>query len=256
MRRLVRVLGPVMLLVTLCVGATARADTLRVAVAANFLDAFTKLGRAFRTVQGHTLVASVGSTGQLYAQITQGAPFDLFLSADTERPRALEASGLTLHGSRFIYATGTLVLWTPKPSIADPRSLLPRLTHIAVADPKTAPYGAAAQRVLVALGHWERLRGQGKVVTGASIAQAHQLAASGAVDCAFVALSQVLGLDGRIPGSFWRVPSELSGNLDQAAVALKRTTKPALALQFLRWLRTDPEARRILLASGYRAGEA
>ncbi|MET0385366.1 MAG: molybdate ABC transporter substrate-binding protein [Polyangiales bacterium] len=234
--------------------ASAHADDLSVAVAANFLGTLQKLGVLFQRVSGHTLQPSPGSSGQLYAQIQRGAPYDVLLSADADRPAKLEAEGLTVKGSRFTYATGRLVLWSPKGGVVEGSGDVlkkPELKYVALPDPKTAPYGVAAEQVLTALKLLAPLRAANKVVVGESVAQAHQFAVSGHADCAFVALSQVLGAGGKITGSSWLVPDALYTKIDQDAVALKSSTKPALAQQFLTWLRTDSAALTLIRDSGY-----
>jgi molybdate transport system substrate-binding protein len=232
----------------------ARAEELNVAVAANFLGTLQKLAEQFKRAQGHTLVISPGSTGQLYAQIQRGAPYDVLLSADTERPAKLEAEGLAVKGSRFTYATGKLILWSPKPGVVDAKGALLKqkdLHFVALADPKAAPYGVAAEQVLTTLKLLEPLRAANKVVVGESVAQTQQFAVSGHADCAFVALSQVIDANGKVSGSSWLVPENLYARIDQDAVVLLSSTKAKLAEQFLRWLRTDKVALETIRSSGY-----
>ncbi len=235
----------------------AAAAELRVAVAANFLGTLQKLAQSYAKSSGNTLSLSGGSTGQLYAQIRQGAPFDLFLSADRRRPQLLESQGLTVAGSRFTYAIGTLVLWSPRAGVVDPRGrVLQRadFRFIAVADPGNAPYGAAAQQVLTGLGLWDRLNREKKIVIGTNITQTWQFAASGNADMGFVALSQVIGQRGRIQGSYWLPPQSQYQPIAQDAVILARTTKRATAEAFERWLRTSRAAAAIIHDAGYRTG--
>ena len=234
---------------------TASAAELRVAVAANFLGTLQKLAAPYQAASGNTLTLSGGSSGQLYAQIQQGAPFDLFFSADTERPKKLESDGLVQPGSRFTYAVGALVLWSPKPGLIDRHAHVLQTGHfqrLSIADPRTAPYGAAAQEVLRALGLWDRFNQQRKIVVGESITQAWQFAASGNASLAFVALSQVIGPGGRIGGSSWAPPQNLYAPIDQDAVILKRTGELGAAQNFVHWLRTSPAAAHMLRAAGYR----
>jgi molybdate transport system substrate-binding protein len=231
-----------------------RAEDLSVAVAANFIGTLQKLTPLFMRAHGHSVVASPGSSGQLYAQIEHGAPYDVLLSADRERPAQLEAAGLSVPGTRFTYARGQLVLWSAKPNAnVEGKPALQRadVQHVAIADPKAAPYGAAAERVLSALGLLAPLRAAGKIVIGASVAQAYEFAATGHAELAFVSRSQVLGPDGHTTGSTWLVPEKLYGALDQDAVLLAHATKPAIGKLFLDWLHHDPEALGVLRATGY-----
>lgn len=243
--------------VTLLSSSSVQADEIRVAVAANFLGTLQKLAPQFEHSSGHKLVLSSGSSGQFYTQIEQGAPFDVLLSADRERPQRLESEGLAVGGTRFTYAIGTLVLWSPEPGTVDREGKVLRAGHyrfVAIADPKAAPYGTAAQQVLTALDLWDRLNREKKLVVGETINQAWQFAASGSVDMAFVALSQVT--DGKtITGSYWIPPDTLYTRLDQDAVLLTHTDKRAAATAFLLWLRTSPEAITGIKAAGYRVGE-
>jgi molybdate transport system substrate-binding protein len=239
---------------SLTLTARVRADDLSVAVAANFVGTLQKLAPLFKRAHGHTLQASPGSSGQLYAQIQRGAPYDVWLSADTERPAKLEADGLAVPGTRFTYAIGRLILWSPKLALVDAKGeVLKRsdLHFVAIADPKSAPYGIAAEKVLAALNLLLPLRAAGKLVLGQSVAQAHQFAATGHADCAFIALSQVISEAGKTPGSSWIVPTALYGNLEQDAVLLRASKKQPLGRLFLDWLRTDPQALAAIRATGY-----
>jgi molybdate transport system substrate-binding protein len=228
---------------------------LHVAVAANFSAPLQKLAPMFEKASGNKLIISAGSSGQLYTQIKQGAPFDVFLSADTDKPRQLENEGLAVPESRFIYAVGSLVLWSAKPGLVDGdgRILKAQSYHfLGVANPQTAPYGTAAQQVLTRLGLWERLNREHRIVIGENITQTWQFAAAGSADLAFVALSQVLGEDGRISGSFWRVPQSLYDPIEQDAVVIASTHEQAAAAAFVTWLGTDPAALAAIRAAGYR----
>lgn len=234
----------------------ASAAELRVAVAANFLGTLQKLAAPYRAASGNTLSISAGSSGQLATQIRQGAPFDLFLSADTDRPKLLETQGLVVPGSRFTYAIGAVVLWSPKPGVIDAHARIlqsGRFERLAIGDPKNAPYGVAAQEVLSALGLWQRFNEQHKLVVGENITQTWQFVATGNATLGFVALSQVLGADGHIAGSSWAPPQSLYTPIAQDAVILKRTPALAAAQNFEQWLRSAPAAMRILQAAGYRA---
>jgi molybdate transport system substrate-binding protein len=252
--RFARRLCPAVLLVA---AFSARGEQLNVAVAANFLGTLQKLAPKFEQASGNKLLLSPGSSGQFYAQIRQGAPFDVLLSADSERPKQLEAEGLGVAGSRFTYAIGTLVLWSPKAGVVDRDGKVLRGTGyrmIGIAEPRNAPYGAAAQQVLTALGLWDKLNHDRKLAIGENINQAWQYAATGNVDMAFVALSQVT--DGNaVAGSCWLPPQSLYAPLEQDAVMLTRTDKGPTAKAFLSWLRKDPQAIATIKAAGYHLRE-
>ncbi|HWW20742.1 MAG TPA: molybdate ABC transporter substrate-binding protein [Steroidobacteraceae bacterium] len=239
----------------------AAADELNVAVAANFLSTLQQLAPKFQQASGHRLVISSGSTGQLYAQIKQGAPFDLFLSADGERPRLLESEGLGVPGSRATYAIGTLVLWSPRPEFVDANGKVlqsAQVRMIAIADPKNAPYGAAAQQVLTARGVWDEFNRDHKIAMAENINQAWQFAATGNAQLAFIAKSQLstLSQDGKpVTGSSWEPPQSLYTEIDQDGLVLTRSTKQAAAESFMRWLRADTQAIAVITAAGYRVRE-
>jgi molybdate transport system substrate-binding protein len=234
-----------------------QAAELHVAVAANFFGPLQTLAPLFEQASGHQLVISSGSSGQLYTQIKQGAPFDIFLSADTQKPQMLETEGLTVPGSRFIYATGALVLWSTKTGLVDSAGKVLQAQHyrfIGIANPQTAPYGTAAQQVLTKIGLWDKLNQERKIVIGENITQAWQFAATGNVDLAFVALSQVIGSDGKITGSSWLVPASMYDRIDQAAVTLAHSNQTVAAGAFMTWLRTDPAALAAIRSAGYQTG--
>lgn len=238
-------------MVWLTAPAQARAATIRVAVAANFAEPAREIAARFESATGHKAVLSFGASGQFYAQIAQGAPFDVFLSADAERPIRAEAEGLSVQGTRITYATGRLVLWSRTPGLVDSRgAVLTRgdFDKLAIADPKTAPYGLAAMETLGKLGLQARLAP--RLVTGASITQAYQFTATGAAELGFVALSQVIG-HGR--GSRWIVPAAFHSPIDQQAVLLKRGAGDPAARAFLAFLE-GPEARAIIRRYGYEVG--
>ncbi|MGA2564394.1 MAG: molybdate ABC transporter substrate-binding protein [Steroidobacteraceae bacterium] len=249
--------GPVMLalgaVLALSVQAV-QADEINIAVAANFLGTLQKLAPQFERASTHKLVLSSGSSGQLYAQIVQGAPFDVLLSADAEKPKMLEAAGLAVPGSGFTYAVGTLVLWSPKAGLIDRGGQILQARSyrfVGVADPDNAPYGAAAREVLRTLGLWDQLTQEHKLVTGENITQAWQFAASGNVDMAFVALSQVLLSDGSISGSSWLPPQSMYTRIDQDAVVLAHGSHRAAAEAFVSWLHHDPLALAAIQSAGY-----
>ncbi len=230
----------------------ARAESVSVAVAANFAGTLERLAPAFKKQTGHELVISSGATGALYAQIKAGAPFEVLLSADAERPAQLEKEGLAVAGTRFVYAQGKLVLWSPKPGVAVAEGKLLRAKQapkVALADPALAPYGAAAQEVMSALGVWQTLQDAAALVLGVSITQAFQFAASGNVSCGFVAYAQVL--EGKQAGSLWKIPQSMYKPLLQEAVLLKRGEANAAARAFVDWLAKDAKVLAALRAAGY-----
>ncbi|MFN3573290.1 MAG: molybdate ABC transporter substrate-binding protein [Phenylobacterium sp.] len=227
-------------------GAAAGAEV-RVAVAANFTEPAQEIARGFEAATGHRAVLSFGSSGQFYAQIANGAPFEVFLSADRERPQKAEAQGLAVAGTRFTYATGRLVLWSRTPGFVKGQATLARggFDKLAVADPKTAPYGLAAVETLRKLGLRRRL--SPKLVQGASIAQTYQFASTGAAELGFVALSQVAGTRG---GSRWVVPAHLHSPIEQQAVLLKAGADDPAARAFLAYLKSS-QARAVIRRYGY-----
>lgn len=239
-------------LVAVLFPACASAGEARIAVAANFAEAMDDLEPAFESATGHDLIVSTGSTGQIYAQIVNGAPYDIFLAADEERPALLEEQGTAVAGSRFTYAVGRLTLWSAgSQGIGeDGAATLSRgdFRHLAIANPDLAPYGAAALETLAALGLREALKG--KIVMGQNVGQAHALVSTGNAELGFVALSSVLALPSGSEGSRWDVPDELYAPIRQDAVLLTRAADNAAARAFLDWLQSD-EARAIIAAHGY-----
>lgn len=228
----------------------AHAADIRLAVAANFTDTTRDLIAAFGEATGLKAVASYGSTGKLYAQIDNGAPFDAFLAADSRRPKLLEQNGLGVAGTRFTYARGKLVLWSPVPgTFEDPKTWLESgiFARLAIANPKTAPYGLAAQEVLSRLNLWELL--QDRLVRGDSIAQAFQFVATTNAQSGFVALSQVRAWD-KQGGSLWLIPQAYYSPINQQAILLSRGKNYDAARQFLEFLRGDT-AKGIIEESGY-----
>ena len=236
-----------------CVNASSWAGEVQVAVAANFYAPMKRLALSFERESGHKLTMAVGSTGQLDAQIRNGAPFDVLLAADVDTPRKLEQDGMTVPGSRFTYATGRLVLWSRWPkqivAVGDAVPAMPA-GRLALAQPKLAPYGAAAQEVLERLGWWQTLRPQ--LVYAANVAQAHQFIATGNAMSGFIALSQVQEQGQIKEGSAWVVPASMHRPLRQEAVLLKTAESNPAALAWLKYLQSEP-ARAILRAFGYEA---
>lgn len=225
----------------------AHAGTTQVAVAANFTDAAKAIGAAFTAETGHEAVFSFGSTGQLYTQITQGAPFDALLSADDIRPAKAVADGLGEAGTVFTYAIGQLALWSAEPGLVDgPEALQdPDLTRIAIANPKTAPYGAAAVQAMQKLGVYDLLLP--KIVQGDLITQTFQFVATRNAEIGFVALSQVVG---RTDGSLWLVDPSLYDPIRQDAVLLGHGAGNPAARAFLDFLKGET-ASGIIAGFGY-----
>jgi len=229
----------------------ACAGEVQVAVAANFAAPMARIAEGFRSATGHTLKLSSGATGRFHAQILAGAPFEVLLAADDTTPAKLVESGHAIAGSRFTYAIGRLVLWSLQPGLVDDQGAvlgMGRFAHLAIANPKTAPYGAAAMQVLHALGLAEALAP--RLVTGESIAQAYQFVATGNAELGFVALSQVAVPDRPLQGSMWRVPPALHDAIRQDAVLLKAGAQNPAARALLAYLRGDA-ARTTIGAFGY-----
>lgn len=225
------------------------AEQATLAVAANFAGVVKQLAPAFERESGHRLQISVGSTGKFYAQIANGAPFDALLSADEDTPRRLEQENLAVPGTRFTYAVGKLALWSPRAGFIDDRGEVLRrapFKRLAIANPRLAPYGAAARRTMERLGVWATL--QHKVVQGENIAQTFQFVSSGNAELGFVALSQLR--EQPRGGSHWVVPSSLHDPLRQDAVLLRPGAENAAARAFLAFLRENA-SRDAIRAFGY-----
>lgn len=225
---------------------SAHAAQVRVAVAANFAGVLDQLGAAFKEATGSELLVSSGSTGGLYTQITQGAPFEVFLAADNRRPARAVDEGFGVEGSVFTYAIGKVVLYSTTLDVTDGEAVLRAgvFQHIAIADPNTAPYGAAAVAVM------EALEGEAglapKLVTGETITQALQFVESGNAELGFVALSQVIGKG----GSQWLPPAAFYPPIVQDAVLLEAGVGNPAAIAFLDFLKSD-DAAEIIEAAGY-----
>lgn len=232
----------------LLISETAAAQIVRVAVATNFRQAALALKANFEAAHQARLVFAFGSTGKHYAQIKNGAPFDIFLAADVRRPALLETEKLAVSGTRFTYAFGRLVLWSAQPKYVDAEGRVlvdGEFRHLAIANPKLAPYGAAARETLTSLGLWESL--QDRLVRGENIGQAHQYVVSGNAELGLLALSQVRDPGGRIPGSHWPVPQTLHEPIEQQAILLGENP---LAGSFLDFLKSG-EARSVIESYGY-----
>jgi molybdate transport system substrate-binding protein len=228
------------------------ADEVKVAVAANFTAPFQALAPAFEKATGHKLVASFGATGQFYAQINNGAPFDVLLSADDTTPARLESENATAPGSRFTYAIGSLVLWSADASYLDGTDAALKagqFRHLAVANPKAAPYGLAATQVLDRLGLSEAVKA--KLVEGQNITQTHQFVSTANAELGFVALSQVYR-DGKLgSGSAWIVPQALYDPIRQDAVILRQGANNPAATALVEYLK-GAEAARVIESFGYK----
>jgi len=225
----------------------ALAGETNVAVAANFTDAAKEIATAFKAKSGHDAILSFGSSGQLYTQITQDAPFQILLSADAERPQKLVEDGLGVADSRFTYAIGKLVLWSKSADLVKGEETLKAngFTKLSIANPTAAPYGAAAIETLKALNLYDTL--QPKIVQGNSIAQAFQFIDSANAELGFIALSQLAGNNG---GSRWLVPQNLYTPIRQDAVLLKKAASNPAATEFLSFLK-GAEGRAIIEKFGY-----
>jgi molybdate transport system substrate-binding protein len=239
------------LLATIVLAAQAQAGQVQVAVAANFTAPMQKIAAQFEHDTGNTAVLSFGATGKFYAQISNGAPFEVLLAADDETPKKLEQEGQAVPGTRFTYAIGKLVLWSAKDGYVDPRGEVLRsgnFAHLAIGNPKTAPYGAAAVEALEKLDLYERL--QPKLVQGENISQTQMFVSSGNAELGFVALSQVWK-DGKLTsGSAWVLPSNLYGTIRQDAVILKQGENNPAARALETYLKSD-KAKAIIRAYGY-----
>lgn len=227
----------------------AQADEIRVAVAANFTAPMRQIAAQFEKDTGHKVILSFGASGKFYAQIVNGAPFEILISADDRAPAKLEKEGLAVDGTRFTYAIGKLVLWSAKPDLVDAKGEIlksGKFKHLAIANPKTAPYGTAAIETLTRLGllkSWET-----RFVQGENISQTQQFVATGNAELGFIALSQVYR-DGTIAsGSAWIVPDRLYEPIRQDAVLLGQGKAAASAL--LVYLKGE-KARAVIKSFGY-----
>jgi molybdate transport system substrate-binding protein len=240
----------------LCVGVPpARAGVVRVAVASNFALPLARIATDFSAATGHTLQVSVGSTGKFYQQIAAGAPFDMLIAADDDTPARLAKEGLAVTGSSFTYAIGRLALWSAQPGLVDAQGAVlttGQFRHLAIANPKVAPYGQAAMAVLRARGLSESLAP--RLVTGETIAQAYQFVFTGNAELGFVALSQLQVPGKPAGGSHWLVPQALHGEIRQDAVLLKPGRGNPAAAALLSWLQGEP-ARALIKQFGYDTAE-
>jgi molybdate transport system substrate-binding protein len=231
----------------LLVATRASAESVHVAVATNFATTCRKIAEAFTAATQHDVVISDGSSGKLAAQIANGAPFEVFLSADVERPAKLEAEKHAVLGTRFVYAVGKLALWSARAGFVKGEATLraDAFAHLAIANPELAPYGAAAREVLQRLELWDRL--QPKLVRGEDIGQTFHFVSTGNAELGFVALAQLAGNDA---GSRWQVPADLHAPIEQQAVLLPPGRDDPAARAFLAFLQSDA-ARALIEAAGY-----
>ncbi|HEY3696924.1 molybdate ABC transporter substrate-binding protein [Phenylobacterium sp.] len=223
------------------------ADT-QVAVAANFTEPAKEIAAAFKTATGHTAILTFGSSGQIYTQLAHGAPYEVFLSADADRPKKAEQDGLGVPKTRFTYAVGRLVLYSRTPGLVDDKGAALSgggFNKLSIADPAAAPYGVAAVQTLRKLGLYDQVKP--KIVTGSSITQAYQFVQTGAAEVGFIALSQVINEQG---GSRWLVPAGFHAPIDQQAILLYTGEKNPAAKAFFDYLKT-PAAVAIIKRYGY-----
>lgn len=241
----------VLLPLVAAVSAPAFADEVQVAVAANFTAPMKVISTQFEQETGHKVLASYGATGKFYSQIQNGAPFDILLAADDETPARLDTEKATVPNTRFTYAIGKLVLWSAQAGVVDANGDVlkgGKFDHIAVANPKLAPYGLAAQETLQKMNLFTTL--QPKFVTGENIGQTYQFVASAAAPLGFVAMSQVYEDNKLKSGSAWVVPASMYSPIRQDAVVLtKGNNKPAVTA-FIRYLKGD-KARAVIRSYGY-----
>lgn len=239
------------LIAVLTVVGTAHAGEVQVAVAANFAGPMEKLAAEFQRDTGHKAIVATGATGKFYAQIRNGAPFEVLLAADDDTPARLETENHVVAGSRFTYAVGRLVLWSARDGVVDAGGNVLKTgsyKHLAIANPKTAPYGAAAVATLRKLGLYESV--QPRIVQGENIAQAWQFASTGNAELGFVAQAQVWR-DGKFTsGSGWIVPATMHAPIRQDAALLAKGAGNPAAQALLQYLRTD-KAKALIRTFGY-----
>lgn len=236
------------LILTVLMAGMADADSIRVAAASNFRQAMTSLARQFEEETGHQAILIFGSSGKQYAQIIHGAPFDAFFSADSARPALLEELGKAVPGSRFTYAYGQLVLWYPRATLPELNASIletGEFNHLAIANPKLAPYGKAAEETLATLGLRDSL--SQRLVRGENIAQTFQFVMSGNAELGFVAWSQLQSFEPLTEGSYWPVPPGMHRPIEQQAVQLR---DDPVTRAFMLFVRSDT-AIKIIREHGY-----
>lgn len=244
-------LGFSLLILLSSMASVLKADEVTVAVASNFSKPLEALATAFTATTGHELKISAGATGKLYAQIEHGAPFEVLLSADSKTPEKLIAAQLAIADSRFTYALGKLVLWSSTQNYIDAQGRVLQkneFKHLAIANPKTAPYGAAAQEVLEHLGLTKTL--EAKLVQGENISQTYDFVSTGNAELGFVAWSQVAQAGVLKQGSVWQIPDRLYSPIQQDAVLLTKGQNNPAAKALLAFLKT-PAAKMLITEAGY-----
>ncbi len=228
------------------------AAEIKVAVASNFANVLKEIAVEFQKDSGHQLAITPGATGKFYAQINNGAPFDVLLSADDETPTKLVQEGKAVAASQFTYAIGRLALWSPLPELIDksPDVLkTDKFKFLAIANAKVAPYGQAAVLTMQKLGLLSKL--EPRIVQGESIAQTYQFVATGNAQLGFVALSQILEHGKIKSGSAWIVPEEMHEQLKQDVVVLGACKQPVVCQALVDYLKTD-KAKKIMTSYGYK----
>ncbi len=240
--------GTLLFLSVALVGRVAAADEIRVAVATNFSETLAAVVALFEEATEHTVLVSAGSTGNHYAQIRNGAPFDAFFAADAERPRLLEQDGMAIAGTRFRYAVGRLALWSPRPGFVDDAGRVldaGNFRFLAIANPELAPYGAAAREVLMARNLWDAL--QPKLVQGQDIGQTYSFVHTGNAELGFVAYAQLAKPEATVEGSYWLVPDGLHRPIAQEAVLLRDVPAARELIEFVQ----GSAARELIRRYGY-----
>ena len=241
----------VITLALLLFGQTSWSATVLVAVAANFSKPMTEIVSQFEKATGHSAKLSFGSSGKFVSQLENGGPFEVLLSADEKGPEKLEQAGLTVPNSRFVYALGKLVLWSAKPNCVDDKGkilMTSNFKHLALADPKVAPYGAAAIDVLEKMKLLEKL--QPLFVQGENIAQTYQFISTANAELGFLALSQVIKNGKIVGGSSWIIPDNLHAPIRQGAVLMKIGAENPAARALIDYLKSIP-ALAIIKKYGY-----
>ena len=236
----------------LCLPDIVFATEIKVAVASNFLSTIRQIKTEFEKETGHKILLSSASTGKLYAQISHGAPFEVFMAADSERPKMAEDNGLAEINSRYAYASGRLAIWSASEALQgkDCKQWLTtgQYQRIAIANPKTAPYGAAAMQVLKKLQLWPEVKP--KLVRGENIGQAFQYVSTGNAQLGLVAMSQVLDPKNKQTACYWEVPANYHQVLEQHLVVLKKGVSNAAVNEFVNFIKTA-RVKKIIAANGY-----
>jgi molybdate transport system substrate-binding protein len=245
-----RVLAWCLLVVASTAVTPVFAEQALVAVAANFVPPFREIATEFEKATGHHVRVVSGSSGNFYSQIKNGAPFEVLFSADAEKPTLLEDEGLAVTGSRFTYAIGRLALWSPNSNVVKGEQSLrsDAFKHVAMANPKTAPYGVAAMQTLQKLGIWETL--QPRIVMGENLGQTMGFIESGNAELGFVALSQVIDPKIKVKGSRWEVPINLHDPIVQDVILLEKGRNNPAAKSLMEFT-SSPRATVIIERYGY-----